>query len=205
MPRVILDSDPTLPDRSEAIASGGEKEFSKLLEQRLQHLVDADATALVVACFTAHHFLDSISAPLLNRVVSLVSVAFQSLEGRPGRHLLLATNGTRRTAVFERHPGWHKMAGRIAVPGSADQARIHSLIYRLKQRAIAPSEALGIMESLRGEYDGFLLGCTDFHIVSAEMETRFGEFAVVDALRELAANSLEALHDGSLRHPAPSG
>jgi aspartate racemase len=204
MPRVILDSDPTLPDRSETIAFGREKEFSDILERRLQHLVDAGATTLVVACLTAHHFLDGVSAPLLNRLISLVSVALRLAEQRPGRHLLLATNGARRAAVFERHPAWPWVADRIELPGTADQERIHSLIYRLKRRAVASGEALAIVESLRGECDGFLLGCTDFHPLATELKTRFGELAVIDTLCELAAFSPETLNDDSLRHPTVS-
>ncbi|MEU0947245.1 amino acid racemase [Streptomyces canus] len=195
LPRILLDSDPCLPDRTEAILLGREGEFATMLGGKLAQLVERGSAHVVVVCFTAHHFLDRIDTAVQERVISLIDVAMQTLATRPGRFLLLATDGARCSRVFERHPGWHLVTDRIELPGPADQQLIHRLIYRIKGQTVSEEEVLTQVESMRTRHlcDGLLLGCSEFHLFSTAVAARHGEHTVIDPLRVLARDGLRDL------------
>ncbi|MGW1893054.1 aspartate/glutamate racemase family protein [Streptomyces sp. NPDC002004] len=187
-PRVLLDSDPAFPDRTEAIMRGEVREMTGRLADRIGQLVERGADQVVVVCFTAHHFLRYLDPALRERVMSLLETTTEELARTRGRFLMLATEGSRRTRIFESQPGWEGVARRVVWPDEADQARVHRLIYRMKTEGPLPREALGEVERLRERYDcaGVVLGCTEFHLVSAELTARYGADRTVDALRTLA-------------------
>src|SRR5437764_219943 len=63
-PSCILLSDPTFPDRTEAILAGDTGLLALRLEQALQRLVDLGADWIVIACVTIHHVLPQVREPL---------------------------------------------------------------------------------------------------------------------------------------------
>lgn len=191
MPRVLADCDPgLLPDRTQAIRGRYEDRCATLLDERLQRLSEAGATSLVLACMTAHHFLDRVSLPVRARVISLVSVAMHSLAGTRQSVVLLATLGTREARIFERAPGWPEVADRVVLPGPADQELVHDLVYRIKQSQATPGEVIDVADQLCKRYDsaGVVLGCTEFHLHSQALTARYGPQHVVDPLRDIAAD-----------------
>ncbi|MFF0436258.1 aspartate/glutamate racemase family protein [Streptomyces sp. NPDC004327] len=187
-PRVLLDSDPAFPDRTEAIRLGRVREMTERLEARLRDLLAQGADQVVVICFTAHHFLRLIDPALRERVVSLVDLTVAELAASPGRFLLLSTEGSRLAGVFERAPGWDEVAHRVVRPDPEDQALVHRLIYRMKHEGPLPDEVLPPVDRLLRRYacSGTVLGCTEFHLVSRELTARYGPDRTVDALRTLA-------------------
>jgi|GEM_PF-750170 len=187
-PRVLLDSDPAFPDRTEAIRQGRAREMTERLEDRLAQLLERGADQVVVVCFTAHHFLPLVDPVLRGRVVSLVETTAAELAGATGRFLMLSTEGSRRARIFESEPGWDAVAHRVVRPDEDAQARVHRLIYRMKRYGPLPHEALPEVEHLMRRHDctGVVLGCTEFHLVSRDLTERYGPDRTVDALRTLA-------------------
>ncbi|MGP3998632.1 aspartate/glutamate racemase family protein [Streptomyces sp. 8N706] len=196
-PRVLLDSDPAFPDRTEAIRQGRVREMTERLEARLAELLARGASQVVVVCFTAHYFLHRLDPALRARVVSLVESTTAELTGTTGRFLLLSTEGTRRARIFEEAPGWDAVAHRVVRPDEDDQALVHRLIYRMKRHGPLPGETLPQVERMRQAYgcSGLVLGCTEFHLVSRELTARYGEDRTVDALRTLAVRFSAGLPD----------
>ncbi|MGW0808332.1 aspartate/glutamate racemase family protein [Nonomuraea sp. NPDC002799] len=191
MPRVLLDSDPTFPDRTTAVGGPAALDLGRRLGQSLGDLLSRGASALVVACFTAHHFLPLVEPAVRARVVSLVDLTLDGLRRGEGRHLLLCTRGTRAARVFEDAPGWDGVAGRVALPAEGDQELVHRLIYRLKAHGGGPSGGHSVVaeiDRLRQRYDcsGVVLACTEFHLVARPLVARYGDAGVVDALRAVA-------------------
>src|SRR5436309_5448155 len=70
-PSCILLSDPTIPDRTQAILNGGIEELAARLSRALQDLASLGADRIVIACVTAHHVLPHVPEPLRLKVVSL--------------------------------------------------------------------------------------------------------------------------------------
>lgn len=189
MPRVLLDSDPGFPDRTEAIRTGRVDDVATLLATRVDRLIMAGATQVVVACMTAHHFFGHIGPLSRDRIISLVDTAIGELSSRHGTFLLLATSGSRQAQIFQSAPGWAAVADRVVLPTDDDQNLIHQLVYRIK-RCQAGSTVLPNIEVMLARYgcDGVILGCTEFHLYTRQLAARYGTTNVVDALWSIAVN-----------------
>lgn len=189
MPRVLLDSDPGFPDRTEAILSGRTEAVVRLLGARLRRLVEAGSTHTVVACVTAHHLLARVEPAWRHGLVSLTDRIIAGLSASPGRFLMLCSRGTRVARVFPDTPGWAAVADRVVMPGEPDQEEVHRMIYRMKVRGADPSVTAAI-DLMRARYgcSGVVLGCTEFHLVSHDLVRAYGEDGVVDPLRSIAVH-----------------
>lgn len=172
-PSLVLHSDPSIPDRTAAILAGDTREIAARLTTALERLVDSGAQKIVIACVTIHHVLPEVPEPLRARVVSLLDLVIDEILAGSGRYVLLATVGTRRARIFERHPRWSEVAGRVCVLDDEDQHRLHEAIYRFKQNE--PVEPLiPWLESLPGKCgaEGLIFGCTELHLFRRHLVNR---------------------------------
>ncbi|SCF25056.1 aspartate/glutamate racemase family protein [Micromonospora mirobrigensis] len=187
LPRCLLDSDPAFPDRTEVIRTGGEAEFVARLARRLAGLEDLGATRIVVACVTAHHFLDRLEPARRARVISLVDVILDDLAtvGAGERLLLVATHGTRDARVLERSPRWPAVAHRVVLPGPEVQETLHQLLYRLKWEPVTDDLTDRFLR-IAAEHgcQGLIAGCTEVHLLTRRL--RGGGLRIVDPLLTIA-------------------
>lgn len=167
-PALLLYSDPSVPDRTDAFIAGRSQAVLDRLTEALGHLRRMGATRTVICCVTAHYLLPRLPAAERAPLVSLLDVLADALESRPGRHLLLCTTGTRRLRLFEQHPRRKLFAARLVLPDDEDQERIHhDFIYPLKRnpdlRALTP-----VLEPMLDRYgaDSFAAGCTEIHLLA---------------------------------------
>lgn len=194
-PALILHSDPSIPDRTTAILAGDTRELSQRLTAALETLVASGAHRILIACVTAHQVLPEVPEALRARVLSLLDLAVDEIRATSGPYVLLATHGSRRARIFECHPRWSEIAGRIRFPDDEDQHRLHDALYRFKQNE--PLEPLiPWLESLPGKYDaeGLVFGCSELHLFQRVLARRQGQGAlrVVDPLYS-AARDLDRL------------
>lgn len=203
-PALVLYSDPSIPDRTRALAAGREDELAGRLTAAIGAVVAAGAERVVIACVTAHRVLSRVPTPLRSRVISLVDLALEAVIVDPRPRLLLATDGTRSSGVFEAHPLWIEASASLVTPQVGDQRALHERLYRLKARA--PAEELADwLDSLVAAYrvEGFLFGCTELHLLQPVLERRPAAWTagVVDPLRLVAERLPELMSEepGSLR------
>jgi aspartate racemase len=113
MARVILVSDPDVPDRTEAIEelhAGNPQQFHEVnrrLKQLLEALSAMQVDRIVIPCVTAHFFLPflNLPTPLAASICSLTATVRDALLREHGKYILLRTNGTWRERIFENQPG----------------------------------------------------------------------------------------------------
>lgn len=189
-PRVVMLSDPSFPDRTEALLAGRDEEVLRPLTDALRRLSDMGATRLVVCCVTAHHLLPRLPPDLRARVVSLLDVVFDRLEQTRGRHLLVCSSGSRRAGIFERHERWPAAAPYVVLPDEADQEVIHrDLIYPMKTDPDVSKRA-PLLRSLLKRYgvSSFIAGCTEVHMLAKRPEFSDGRSGVncIDPLAIIA-------------------
>ena len=168
-PSCVLLSDPSVPDRTEAILRGEEEPVVRWLESALSGMQSLGARRVVIACITMHHFLERVPAPLRELTVSLVDLTLDEVIASGGRWLLLTSQGTRSSGVFERSKRWRAAEPHLVWPGPAEQRELHDAIYRLKRHGEV-AEAVALCERLVGSeasgVDGFIAGCTELHLVT---------------------------------------
>ena len=190
-PSCILYSDPTFPDRTTAIASGGSDGIllNRLMEA-IERLCQAGATKIVIACVTIHYLLPRIPSQHRERVISLVDLVIDEVLSAKRKYLLLATVGTRQANIFQAHDRWDLAAQYIVFPSGDDQDQIHKLIYQLKSSGSSDS-AIACLDAIlrRYEIDGFIVGCTEFHLLTKHLikqENSNQKYYIVDPLLTFA-------------------
>lgn len=188
-PRVLLYSDPTFPDRTSAILAGREQTLVRPLADAIECLDRAGAEQIVICCITVHQVLAALPAALGGRVRSLLDVIVEEVAASATRHLLLASSGTRKAGLFERHPGWTAIADRVVLPDSGDQDKIHEAIYRLKGNEDVAA-VMPLIDRLMRKYriESFIAGCTEMHFIAKRVaaERRDGAPRFVDPLLTIA-------------------
>ena len=170
-PKVIMYSDPTIPDRTDAILSGDSSAVLDKLVSSLRALSFLGATQMIVCCVTAHKLLKDLPPDLKVKLVSLVDIIFEQLIQSPEKRLLVCSKGTRQTRLFEDHELWPAVREHIILPDERDQDIIHhEFIYKIKN---TPNvyELAPILKSLLAKYrvDSFISGCTEMHIVARRL------------------------------------
>jgi aspartate racemase len=198
--RVLIDSNPKIPDRTESIRTGSEATLKALIASA-RLLESAGAELLVMPCNSAHVWYDQLVAELRVPFINMIEEVFLAVE-RAGltRVGLLATTGTVRSGVYA------DAAADIVLlePDEALQERIQEAIYRIKGRAgQGPAANLatfsGAIEVLRAQgAEGIILGCTEIPIVVKP--ERFPEVPIFDSTQILVEATLrEALPRTLLR------
>ena len=192
--RVIIDSNPKIPDRTESIRTGSEATLKALIASA-RLLESAGAELLVMPCNSAHFWYDQRVTEVRVPFINMIEEVFLAVE-RAGltRVGLLATTGTARSGVYT------DAAGDIVLlkPDEALQDRIQEAIYRIKGRVgQGPDESRATfteaIEVLRGKgAEGIILGCTEIPIVVKP--ERFPEVPIFDSTQILVEATLrEAL------------
>lgn len=201
-PRCAVLSDPSFPDRTEAILRGDTGELVRRLTEAVSALLEVGASRVVIACVTIHGVLPELPEELRRRVVSLVDLAVAELRADPRPRLLLATTGSREGQVFTSHPGWREVAGSIRHPEAADQEALHERLYRLK-RGEDPAAAVPFVEELEERYgaEGLVFGCTELHLLQRPLAARgaITEGRIVDPLLTVARRYREIAEGRTLQ------
>jgi len=190
-PSVILYSDPTFPDRSEMFRTGHDRELLELTESALDKLCGMGVAKIVMACITLHHLVPQLRPDLRRKIISLPEILISRISETKQRQLLIASNGTRSTRIFENHPGWDTAAAYSVWPDEVDQRLIHERIYReIKANARVESFVL-FLEDLCAKYEvtSIAAGCTEIHRITRHLLASGGnhrKFTVIDPLQIIA-------------------
>lgn len=154
---VIVDSNPSIPDRTAALLEGGSSPVP-LVTAAAHRLQEAGAGIIGMPCNTAHAFFLEITREIKIPFVNMVELA----QGEADRFAkktgsachLFATRGTVNTGIFHG----------LKTPPEKEQERIQSLIYDVKAGAVLKDkqqDLLEIIDDLGVKDCGVVLGCTE--------------------------------------------
>lgn len=187
-PAVLMYSDPTFPDRTDAFLNGSTDVVLAQLVDTLRWLIGAGASSIVICCVTIHYLLPRLPGDLRHPIVSLLDVLCEQLGQSRRKHLLICSNGTRQLRLLETHPLWEAVKDYVVFPDAEDQQRIHyDLIYPIKNKpdlsALTPK-----LESLLAKYevDAFIAACTEVHLLAKHLTARNAHYSCIDPLDILA-------------------
>jgi len=186
--RVIVDNNPKIPNRTDAILSGDTEPAIAGLCETARNLEGAGAELIGIPCNTAHAFLtevrDSVSVPVLDMIDETAQHAKEALG--PGNSFgILATDGTLRTRLY--HDALDRHGLSAAVPGADAQNALMQTIGEVKLAGVCGSSvrlvALAIDDLTRQGVRALIAGCTE---VSLVLDEHTPDLTWLDPLQVLA-------------------
>lgn len=129
-PRIVMLSDPAIPDRTAAIL-GHDTEAARRIRKDLFTLVGWGADLLAIPCNTAHALLDDIASELPAPVVDIVDATLEeAARVSPEGGWLTATTGTVASGLYQKRAATRGYP--LHVPGDVEQERVHTAAALVK-------------------------------------------------------------------------
>jgi len=191
----ILDSNCLIPDRTQAIYYGGEDCLPPLIESA-RRLQSAGSGFLLLACVTAHYYLNQVRSAVHIPVMNMIEETAETIYAEWGSKVkvgLLATSGTVRSSIFDvalAQKGIH-----VVYPSHhAQEKLVMEAIYGPRGiKASYKEEPLELLkkaidELMRKDVDHIILGCTD---ISEAFHARLDFFSFIDPMEILARRAIE--------------
>jgi aspartate racemase len=170
--RVVIDSNPKVPDRTAALLRQGESPVP-MMRAGVEALAQAGADFVVIPCVTAHGFLEDLRhGARLPLLCMLETAADHIRRGHPEVKTvgLLATTGTIEAGRFAE--ALRRAGIGVVTPGPDDQRRVMAAIYGLKgaanpaQREASRRDVRAAAERLaEAGAGGIVLGCTELPLL----------------------------------------
>lgn len=169
VPTVVY-SDPTTPDRSEAILAGGPDPLPALL-RGITFLADAGCALVAIPCNTAHHWHEALQAACPVPVIHIAEAARTLMADDPrgvevGTIGVLATDGTVRIRTY--HDRLEEAGYDVIDLADDHDNPAMASIRALKAGDRDTAEALFVEAAdrlvARGA-DGLVVGCTDLSVL----------------------------------------
>jgi aspartate racemase len=160
-PRVILVSDPTIPDRMECVHNQQNKKILDIFENKIQELLFLGATKILICCFTAHYFLDKLSLTSQQSVIDLGLLLKNYLDQQKTPTLILGSELVTKSQLISSQYGIY--------PEKKDFQEIHHLIYKIKLNGpkVNKNMLLAFSQNIGKSYavSRILFTCTEFHLI----------------------------------------
>lgn len=169
--RIIIDNNPQIPPRVEAILGDGISPLPAMAASA-KLLAAAGADFIVMPCNTAHYWLADLRAAVDVPIYSMIDTAADYVAEHhsnfSGRILLLATEATISLNLYQQAFAARGME--LQLPGAAQQKMLDKAVRRVKAGELAENPYLGELNEM---LDGFtksgtgaiLAGCTEVPVL----------------------------------------
>jgi aspartate racemase len=186
---VIVDSDASIPNRTDAVIAGGPSPLPAL-RASANRLVRAGAGLICMPCNTAHVFFEplqrAVPVPIVHMIEETAAVVARAGYRRLG---LLATSGTVASGVYQEVFLRHGL--QVVGPSVASQDCVSEGIDRIKGGRL--SDGLEALLPVATEFGRrgirtLIVGCTEISLVVPQLSA---VGAVVDALEIMAERTVD--------------
>ncbi len=128
--RVVIMSDPAIPDRTEAILKNGKDPLPYMIDLA-RKLENIGAEFIVIPCNTAHFFATQIRSAINIPMISIIDATLKEVKERGFEtSLLFATDATVSTGLYQKHA--EKWGIEIHIPEKTQQKLIMQAIRYVK-------------------------------------------------------------------------
>ena len=190
-PRMLLISEPSIPDRTKAILGLGDDPTS-MLRYGLERLIEWGAEILAVPCNTAHHFINRFRGELDVPLIHIIEATVDAAAGKSPRGAwLLSTSGTRKSGLYPDYA--RKIGYRFLQPTDAQQDLVQKSLLEVKAGNLPEAGAVlrKVVEDLwRQEETLVVTACTELPLA----------YAVSGLPSNMEVSSLQALSDACLEN-----
>ena len=187
--RVIIDSNPKIPNRTEALLSGDLRPVIDALAETARDLEGAGAEIIGIPCNTAHAFLTDVRKAVGVPVVDMVEeTALRASElFDPNSAVgLLATDGTLRSRLYHEALERHGLNG-IGPPTPGVQNAVMDALDTVKLHGVSEDAylalAIGVRDLVGQGVIALIAGCTEVSLVLSRHQP---ELPWLDPLQILA-------------------
>jgi len=190
--RVVMESNPKIPDRTKAILGRGPSPADAMIAAG-ENLERAGADFIAIPCMTAHYFIESVQdalrIPIINAFVLLRNHLEELAQVR--KAVVIATTGSLRSGIYQRY----LPEERLLFPDEHLQAsEVMDIIYgpRGIKAGYSSGEPLDRLRDLAARFqeqgaDALIAGCTEISLVLRNQKM---PIAVIDPLDLLAAEAV---------------
>jgi len=190
--RVLIYSNPKIPDRTKAIAGDGENPLPCLIESA-KLLEKGGAGILAMPCNTAHHYLREMQREIKIPILDMIAETCGKLrEDLPSVETvgLIAALGTVRSGVY--HRALSKVGIKVLMPNEAEQEEIQSAIAQVKageQNRYTQEifQSIG-MRLMKAGAKAVILGCTEIPLA---FDANVVDYPTLNSTRILAEAAVD--------------
>lgn len=161
---VLIDSNPHIPDRTEAIIGHGEDPVPELVKSA-KRLEQAGADFLIMPCNTAHYFIDAIQEKVHLPFIHMIEESARYTKENYGQETvvgIMATDGTIQAKIYQHY--YDKLAIRTVIPEKKQRAIMKFIYEVIKSGSYDAGTELFfecVDELKQKGATVFLLGCTE--------------------------------------------
>lgn len=169
--RVIIDSNPKIPNRTDALLFGNYEPIIEALSETARNLERAGAEMIGIPCNTAHAFLADVRASVDIPVLDMVGeTALQARHafGEKAVVGLLSTDGTLRTRLYHDALKLHHLEG-VAPTGMGIQNAVMDALDTVKLHGVTDDAkgalAVAIQDVAAQGAASLIAGCTEVTLI----------------------------------------
>ena len=191
-PRVCIDSNTNISDRTAALLHGGADPVPEMVKSA-QRLESIGADLLIMPCNTAHNFYDAVASSVSIPVLHMIAITRDALKSRGVKCAgLLATDGTVQTGIYQRT--FEGSGVELLTPDNAeDQAAVMDIIYNGVKAGDLTHDATAFRSAcehlLARGAEVLILGCTE---LPPAFDIYHLDYPNVDPTLELALAAVRA-------------
>ena len=163
-PRVCIDSNTNISDRTAALLHGGADPVPEMVKSA-QRLESIGADLLIMPCNTAHNFYDAVASSVSIPVLHMIAITRDALKSRGVKCAgLLATDGTVQTGIYQRT--FEGSGVELLTPDNTeDQSAVMDIIYNGVKAGDLTHDATAFRSAcehlLARGAEVLILGCTE--------------------------------------------
>ncbi len=187
--RVLIDSNPKVPDRTEALLSANTAPAVAALIETARNLERSGASVIGMPCNTAHAFLGEIRASVTVPVLDMIDLAARQAHRAFGPRTavgVLATDGTVHARLYHDALARHGVAP--LVPHADGQRAVMRVIAEVKSDGVSPGSLQRLLPAIEELFArgaaGLIAACTEISLVLAEQPPDAPWLDPLDALAE---------------------
>jgi aspartate racemase len=192
---MIVDHDPTIPDRTAYLLGDGTDPTASMLAA-CKRLEAYGADLIAIPCNTAHAFIEPIQRDLIIPIINMLLETARYIEDHHGGVKtvgLLATNGTLKSRIYQK---LIEQTGReVVVPDEAHQGLVMDAIYAVKAGVMEGTNLeefqAALTHLINAGAELVILGCTELPLLSARIDMSSESIPMLDPGEILARKCVE--------------
>lgn len=174
---IVILNKPAIPDRSAAILNNAPSPVAALNES-IEELVNLKVYNFIIACNTAHYFLNELKIPKSINFINMIDEVLLNIKKEYSNYdvIVLATMGTINANIYKTNENSKDL--NIVYPDPIYQEHIMNYIYNIKNGKDILYDINNfekILEKIKNNYKKsiFLLACTELSMLYKHLNKKF--------------------------------